>query len=66
MKEIFTMSKQPVAKVDRSGFGLGRLSGMITFVILINQLKNNNYNKNQPANLYANLKTVYKKHNKLK
>ena len=33
------MSKQPVAKVDRSGFGLDRLSGMITFVILINQFK---------------------------
>ena len=33
------MSKQPVAKIDKSGFGLDRLSGMITFVILINQFK---------------------------
>ena len=33
------MSKQPVVKIDRSSFGLDRLSGMITFAILINQFK---------------------------
>ena len=53
------MSKQPVVKVDRSSFALDR-SGMITFVTLINQFKEQQ-RQQQPTNLYANLKTLYKK-----
>ena len=61
MKEIFTMSKQPVAKVDRSGFGLGRLSGMITFVILINQFKEQQLQQEPASQLICQFKNRLQK-----
>ena len=60
------MSKQPVVKIDRSSFALDRLSGMITFVTLINQFKEQQ-RQQQPTNqLICQLKNPLQKNNKLK
>ena len=61
MKEIFTTSKQPAAKVDRSGFGLDRLSGMITFVILINQFKEQQLQQEPTSQLICQFKNRLQK-----
>ena len=55
------MSKQPVAKVDRSGFGLDRLSGMITFVILINQFKEQQLQQEPTSQLICQFKNRLQK-----
>ena len=55
------MSKQPVAKIDRSGFGLDRLSGMITFVTLINQFKEQQRQQQPTKQLICQLKTPLQK-----
>ena len=55
------MSKQPVAKIDRSGFGLDRLSGKITFVILINQFKEQQLQQEPTSQLICQFKNCLQK-----
>ena len=55
------MSKQPVAKIDRLGFGLDRLSGMITFVILINQFKEQQLQQEPTSQLICQFKNCLQK-----